>query len=136
MIQLSSCDFTKQLSIALPKFLEYMYSRQATIQIFCFCPSKIYQKSYFLKKKLVSDQCFGAGLCRGCTFHSIRSLREGDKHSWMVPVLGLGNIALMGIRNISEHALTLNTCISTAFESHFSLWLELQDETSKKSMVF
>ena len=45
----------------------------------------------------------------------------------MLPVLGLGNLALMGIRINSEFSQNLSTCISTTFESHNSLLVELQE---------
>ena len=59
---------------------------------------------------------------------SLCSLRDEDKHPRILPVLGLGNLALMCNRNNSEFTPILNTCISTTLESHNSLLVELQEE--------
>ena len=46
----------------------------------------------------------------------------------MLPVLGLGNLALMTNRFNSEFSPNLNTCISTTLERHSSILVELQEE--------
>ena len=50
------------------------------------------------------------------------------KHPRMLPVLGLGNIALMENRNISELSPILIKCVSTTLESHKSLWVGSKEE--------
>ena len=50
------------------------------------------------------------------------------RHPQMLPVLGLGNLSLVGNRNNSEFSPILNTCISTTSESHNSLLVEMQKE--------
>ena len=46
----------------------------------------------------------------------------------MLPVSGLGSLALMGHRNSSEFSLVLNVCVSTTLERHNFVSVELRAE--------
>ena len=60
--------------------------------------------------------------------HSFCWLRVEDRHPRMLPVLGLGSLALMCNRNNSEITQILKTCSSKTLESHYSLLVKLKNE--------